>query len=306
MALTSTVLKMEHGRSFALVLAGGGARGLAHVGVLRALEHYGFFPSAIVGVSMGAMVGTAYGLNHDWYRALLDMDTRSFPQPFNAFNSSLRERVRATLAKERFVQDMLLGWGLGSRAQSRGKQILVDITLGQQLEDARLPVAAVASDLLTGERVVMRRGNAADAAYASGALAGILPPHPTDDGQLLADGAYTDIAPVDVARELGVEVVIGVNLDQTRETPTPIHNGLQALMRALEICHYQHANLRFAEADLVLRPTFPFAIDTLDFGQKRVCAAAGAQAVRRALPDLRKVLQPKALELLSTQKSSAL
>ena len=61
-------------------------------------------------------------------------------------------------------------------------------------------------------------------------------------------------------------------------------------MRALEICHYQHAHLRFAEADLVLRPHFPFLIDTLDFSQKRVCVATGMRAVRSKLPELRRLL----------------
>lgn len=280
-------------RSFALVLAGGGARGLAHVGVLSALEHYGLYPSAIVGVSMGAMVGVTYGLNPNWYQALLSMDTRSFPQPYSARKSGVREQVRTLVAKERFVQDMLFGWGVGSKAQAQGQQILRELTQDRPLEDSILPVAAVATDLLTGQRVVIRRGNAAEAAYASGALAGILPPHATDDGQLLADGAYTDIAPVDVAREMDAEVVIAINLDQTKERQPAIHNGLQALMRALEICHYQHAHLRFAVADLVLRPPFPFAIDTLDFSQKRVCVAAGAQAVRAALPELRTLLTSK-------------
>jgi len=281
--------KQEY-KPFALVLAGGGARGLAHAGVLRALEHYGFYPSGIVGVSMGAMVGVSYGLNLDWFQALLKMDTGRFPQPIGALKSGVREQLRTLVAKERFVQDMLFGWGVGSKAQSQGQKILRELTQNGHIEDARLAVAAVATDLLTGQRVVMRRGNAAEAAYASGALAGILPPHITDDGQLLADGAYTDIAPVDVAREMGAEVVIAVNLDQSKERQPTIGNGLQALMRALEICHYQHAHLRFAAADLVLRPPFPFSIDTLDFSQKRVCVAAGVQAVRSALPELRELL----------------
>ena len=66
-------------KSFALVLSGGGARGLSHAGVLRALIARGYVPSAIVGVSMGAVVGSTYALNDDWYRELEEMDTSGFP-----------------------------------------------------------------------------------------------------------------------------------------------------------------------------------------------------------------------------------
>ena len=66
-------------RSFALVLASGGARGYAHAGVLRALEAEGLRPSAIVGVSMGAVIGTTYALRPDWYETVLGVDTSPFP-----------------------------------------------------------------------------------------------------------------------------------------------------------------------------------------------------------------------------------
>jgi NTE family protein len=238
---------------------------------------------------MGAIVGATYALNPDWYYALSTMDTSGFPQPYAAPRSTLREHVVHALRLERTVQDMLFGWGVGRRSLPAGRQLLERLTLGRRLEDACPPVVAVATDLMTGERVLLRHGSAAEAVYASGALAGILPPHSAGD-YLLADGAYVDIAPVDVARDFGTEIVIAVNLDQSRETPPPIRNGLQALMRALEICHYQHANLRFAEADLVLHPHFPFTIDTLDFSHKRLCVAAGVRAVRAASSDLRGLL----------------
>lgn len=274
---------------FALVFSGGGARGLAHAGVLRALEHHGYYPSALVGVSMGAIVAVTYGLNPDWYRALCTMDTRGFPQPYAGRRGTLRERVRAAIALERAVQDMLLGWGVGHRVLPLGQRLLARLSLGRRLEEARLPVAVVATDLRSGERAVLTQGSAAKAAYASAALAGILPPQPWD-GMLLADGAYADIAPTDVARELVPERVITVNPELPPGVSPPLRNGLQALVRALEICHTEHAHLRFTEADLVLTPHFPFAIDTLDFAHKRACVAAGAWAVRCRLPELRELL----------------
>lgn len=149
---------------------------------------------------------------------------------------------------------------------------------GQALEDARLPLAVCVTDLRRGCRRVLRSGDAAESLYASVALAGILPPMERD-GQLLADGAYADLAPVDVARAFGHPVVIAVNPGQEPAT-ADIRNGLQALRRAMEICNLSHANARFRQADLVLNPVFRRSVDILDFAARRECVAAGARVVR--------------------------
>ena len=276
---------------FSLVLAGGGARGFAHVGVLRALERRGLAPAALVGVSMGAVVAATYALREDWYAALLAMDTRAFPRPLRHPGGRPRwpwERVLPFLAYFHAGVDMFLGWGLGQHALRAGQAMLADLTRGRNLEDGRLPVAVCATDLRSGSRAVLRRGRAAQAVYASSALAGILPPL-EHEGALLCDGAYADLVPIDVAREFGHPVVVAVDPGQRLETGE-VRNGFQALARAVEICHLQHAHLRFAGADVVLRPAFRRLIDTLEFGGRRECVAAGARAVRAAFPRLRALL----------------
>lgn len=273
---------------FAAVLAGGGARGLAHAGALRALEHYGYKPKAIVGVSMGAVVAVTYALNPDWYACLVNLDAKGFPTPPKPSSRALLARLRALAAAERMLQDMVFGWGVGARSLERGRRLLDRLTLGKSLDDGRIAVAVVATDLGSGRRVVLDRGNAAEAARASAALAGIVPPL-ARNGYLLADGAYADLVPIDVARRLGGRLVVAVDPYQHPETAPP-HNGVQAMLRAMEICAREHANLRFRQADIVLSPRFPFVIDTLDFTQKRVAIAAGIRAVRERLPDLRNLL----------------
>ncbi len=137
----------------------------------------------------------------------------------------------------------------------------------------------------------MRAGRARDAVYASSALPGLLPPF-EDGTELLVDGSYVDDAPVDVAREYDVDAVITVDVGQHRigGGGVRIHNGFQAMTRAVEICHYSHSQMRHREADLVIRPRFVRPVDVLDFSNKRCCIAAGIHAVRQALPDLRRVL----------------
>jgi NTE family protein len=276
---------------FVLVLSGGGARGFAHVGVLRALEGLGLRPAAVVGVSMGAVVAATYALRDDWYSALLAMDTRAFPRPFRTVGigqAPLRARLGMLFDYGRAIRDMFLGWGLGTPALFAGARLLRLLTLGRNLEDGRIPVAVCATDLRAGARVVLRSGSASAAAYASSALAGVLPPLRRGE-QLLCDGAYADVAPIDVGRSFGHPVVVAVDAGQSLVS-REIRSGFQALTRAAEICQMTHAHLHFKQADLVLAPTFGRTIDTLGFSARRECVAAGVRSVRRHEAVLRQLL----------------
>jgi NTE family protein len=229
-------------------------------------------------VSMGAVVGATYALNPDWYAALRALDVSGLPGITTAGNGRPRVRLRAPLASERAVRSLLLRQGAWAEAQASVEQLLDELVLGRSLEECRLPFAAVASDLLSGRRVVLRRGKASVAMYASAALAGVLPPLRLGDA-LLADGGYADMAPVDVVRDLGAEVVMVVDASPRDHAPPP-RNGFQVLLRAMAVSHQQHALRRYEQADLVIEPRFGFAIDTLDFRHQRHCIAAGAHAVR--------------------------
>ena len=277
-------------RSFALVLAGGGARGLAHAGVLRALEHDGYRPSMIVGVSMGAIVAVTYASNCDWYEELLNFDPEQLPQHHAPSGRSLREQVRTLIATERMIRSMLLGWGIGGHGSDVTWQALERFTRGRRLEQGRIPVVAVATDLRSGDRVALSTGSAAEAAYASSALAGVQPPLERE-GALLVDGGYSDLVPIDLARASGVDVVIAIDPGQP-ELPADPKNGMQAMLRAAEICHEQHARMRFSEADVVLRPDFGVPIHTLDFSHHRRTIVSGMRAVREARATLANVLRP--------------
>ena len=274
-------------RTFALVLAGGGARGFAHAGVLRALEREGLCPGALVGVSMGALVGVTYSLRRDWYRTLVNMDTRNLPGPqLHLAGDPVQPRRKLARATDvaRTFWALLRGWGEGEKVLGFGRALLEDLYGGQELEQGRIPVAVGATDLNSGQRVVLSSGSASSAVYASVALAGVLPPLRSGD-RLLADGAYSDIAPIDIARGFECDSVIAVNPSQQGNSAR-IENGLQAMVRAVEICHTRHAGLRLAEADLVISPRFRRSIDTLDFSAKRECIAAGVRGVRGSRRDL--------------------
>ena len=277
-------------KSFALVLSGGGARGLSHAGVLKALITRGYVPSAIVGISMGAVVGSTYALNDEWFDELVGMDTSGFPVAPDFRMPGFAARARGLRTALLAARDMYFGWGVGARTETWGRRVLTGLNQGKNLEDGRIPIFVCATDMLSGSRVIFNKGRATDYVYASAALAGILPPL-VDGPHVLMDGAYADIAPVDIARATGVEAVIAVDPSQ-RENATGPKNGIQAMMRSIEVCQYEHARLRFAQADLVIRPAFRQTIGTLEFALKRHCIAAGAVATRRAYDDIKALLDP--------------
>ena len=183
---------------------------------------------------------------------------------------------------------MVRDWGPASRARAAGMAELRALVGHESLELTRIPVVVTATDLRSGQRVVLRNVPADDAVYASAALAGVLPPLELGEW-LLADGAYSDLAPVDLARDEGDTVVIAVDAGGP-ERARPIRNGYQALIRAVDICHRRHAYLRFSQADLLLRPRFERDVDTLEFSARRVCVAAGLRAVRQERATIHRLL----------------
>jgi len=231
---------------------------------------------------MGALVGVTYAKRADWYVAVLGMVLGDFPGAVEDEDDNRSRILRAIstfVASARTLWATVTDWGPAARSREAGLAELRRLVgVGSLESSARLPVIVTATDLRSGRRVVLRSASAVDAVYASAALAGVLPPLEMGE-YLLADGAYTDLAPVDVARELESAVVIAVDagqLDQAGE----IRNGYQAIIRAMEICHRQHARARFAAADMVLRPQFRRNIGTLEFSARRECVAAGIRIVR--------------------------
>lgn len=272
------------------MLSGGGAYGLAHIGVLRALEHYGLAPSTVVGVSMGAIVGSFYALNPNWYAQLKAADLTPFSQLFG-FEKNLRERAQSLATVRRVLATMVTGWGAGTRTLAYEWSLFHRLTRLKHLDEGRVPLAVTATDLTTGERVVLRDGDAAKAIYASSAIPGVFPPLELRGG-LLADGGFTDNAPVDVARELLPGPVVVINVGQSYLLPR-VHNGATALYQAVSSGLGYHTTAQLRTADLVLRPAFPDRFGALYFVHKRKSVAAGVAVVRENLERLRALTRPQ-------------
>jgi len=286
--------KITGARTLGLALGGGGVRGLAHIGVLTVLDREGIPVHAIAGTSMGAIVGGAYALSPDFDRKRLTKQVIELgitpPLTLNGSEvdrEGFLERLRRFIDVERFLIDTMWGWGA---LEGTGvADALAKLTSDKRLEEAKVPLAAVATDLLSGEKVVFKKGPASLALQASSALPGFFPPI-RYEGRLLADGAFVDLVPTDVVREMGVRLVVAVDVDQ-ESMRMEIRNGLQAFLRAVEIGARHHKRHHLGMADLVIRPEFGEPVDSLDFSKAELCVEAGLRATERVLPTLRRMLK---------------
>ncbi len=173
-----------------LALGGGSARGWAHLGILRKLDEAGIRPKVVVGTSIGAVVGGS------WAAGKLD--------ELEAFARSITKRSMLGM----------MDWSLpgsGLLSGDRLRKALEDRFRGTLIEDLPVKFAAIATELRTGHEIWLTRGGITDAMRASYALPGIFVPV-NIGGRWLMDGALSNPIPVSVARALGAEMIIAVNL----------------------------------------------------------------------------------------------
>ncbi len=257
------------------------------------LEREGIEIKGIAGSSMGAVVAVAYALNHDFEPRQFAESVRELgvtvPGGLNGdqeAKDSFMVRLRKFIDAERVLLDAALGWGILTDQQA--VKFLETWTHGRRLEEARIPVAIVTTDLLSGEKVVFTEGPAALAARASSALPGLMPPVKYDE-RLLVDGAVVDLVPTDTAREIGGSPVLAVDVDQ-EEIQVEVTNGVEAFFRAIEVCARHLKNHHLRSADLIIRPDFDAAVSLLDVSKADLCFAAGVRAAEKVVPEIYRLL----------------
>ncbi len=288
-----------------LVLSGGGARGAAHIGVIRVLEQMHVPIDAVAGTSMGAVVGGLYaaGLSGDEIAGVFrELDWQDL----------LRDRaLRKDLVYRRKQDDrsFLATAGLGISADDgvvlplglvQGQkitQVLRNATMGvadvQDFDKLPTPFRGLATDLVSGDPVVLRSGDLATVLRASMSAPGVFAPVEID-GRLLVDGGLVDNLPVDLAREMGVDIVIAVDVSfplATRsglETPLDVTNQVIAIMvrRGTE-----KSRAELKKGDVLVEPELG-RMTSIDFSRMPQVLVAGEKAVQKQQASLAALALP--------------
>jgi NTE family protein len=255
----------------ALVLGGGGARGFAHIGVLRELEMARVPIDMIVGVSVGSLIGVLYADSLDTFK----LEWTAFKiQKNDIFDFNLLN-LNKGLAKGEVLQKFL-------------HANLNALTL----EELKIPVAVVACNLTTGKRQLFRTGSVAQAVRASTAIPGIFEPI-IFNNQILVDGGVLGNCPAEVARELGADVVIGVNVGKSGSALTPQNaSPLAVIMDAIDLMGNAQVQSTRANFDFLIEPDCG-SVDILDFSKKEKLIEAGRSAAKRQLPEILFTLQKR-------------
>jgi NTE family protein len=205
-----------------LVLSGGGARGGAHVGVLKVLEALNLQVDYIVGTSMGAIIGGFYAAGYsadeierllvevDWNRALTDQPDRADrTMRKKELESEFLIPYRVGFNGGRFQAP--LGFVEGQHLDQLFQRVLLPVMHIRDFDDLQIPFRAVATDLVTGEEVVLSDGSLTDSLRASMSVPGVFDPVRIG-GRILVDGGLANNLPVSVVREMGADVVIAVDI----------------------------------------------------------------------------------------------
>ncbi|CAM2894887.1 patatin-like phospholipase family protein [Vibrio mytili] len=281
----------------AVVLAGGGAKGAAHIGVLKALEEMNVPVDIVTGTSMGSYVGGLYatGMSAD--------EIESFIYSID-WNSGYRDRVdrsqrrvRDKVYEDRYQITTDLGVRFGEIRAPTGVvqgqnmlRILRETTgnLGRfdSFDVLAIPYRSVATDILDLEEVVIGNGYLVDAMMASMSVPGALPPYYLN-GHMLVDGGVVNNMPVDVARAMGADVVIAVDIStdyKTKEDFTGLFTVADQLSNYLVRRSTQQQREELKEQDIYIRPNVG-AMETVDFDKMPSAFQSGY--------DITKTLQDK-------------
>ena len=255
-----------------VVLSGGGAKGAAHIGVLRAVEEAGIPIDYIAGTSMGAIVGGLYALGY----STEELDTLVRMQDWELLLSDKTPRKLQSLAQRERAERLVLHIPLSRSAKPelnglvRGRNLgnlLARLTVGYHdsisFDSLHVPFACVATNLANGEEVVMRSGRISTAIRASMAIPGAFTPVVLH-GKTLVDGGLSNNFPVDVARKMGADIVIGATVQRVF-TDTMEVGGMQGVIQQLISIASRHKfeeNIRNCDLYLGINPQ---GVSTMDF-----------------------------------------
>jgi NTE family protein len=261
----TTPAPTDRREKFSLVLGGGAARGFAHIGVIKVLEANGIVPDLIVGTSAGSLVGALYASGVDAFEL---------------------QRLGLALDESTFAD-----WTIGSRGLLKGEALAayVNQQLKQQpIERLKRPLAIVATDLRSGEPMVFQRGDVGTAVRASSAVPGIFSPVKIADREYV-DGGLTHPVPVAIARRLGADVVLAVDIS-ARPRNQEVGGTLDVLLQTFTIMGSRIGQYELAAADFVIRPAIG-QIRGTDFSARNIAILEGEKAALAVVPELRKRLK---------------
>lgn len=258
-------------KKLCFVLGAGGARGIAHIGFLQAMEENGIKPDSIVGCSMGAVVGACYSIGIP-------------PSELKKIAEELKFKDIVDLTFNIFSKKSIL-----RSVKMRNK--IAGLLENKTFSDTKIPFMCVAVDLVTGKSVGLKEGSLVDAVCASSAIPTIFRPV-EKDGMDLIDGGILERVPVKYAKEFKANAIVAVDVLGKLQKYNETRSVLGHFLRTLDVvdCHNTNNYLKKYKPDIVVYPKLEdmsqYKVERLDFAYEE-----GYKAGIKALPKIKKILE---------------
>ncbi len=267
-----------------LALGAGGAKGYAHVSVLRMLEQAGYTVDYVAGSSIGAIVGAWIGLELD--------------------STEIEETMRRAFREEVVAQIFKLSFGGTSSGLDVMTELLREVTQEKTFDDLAIPLIVMAADLVERRPATMTDGVLWPSLLAATSVAGLFPPFERD-GQRLVDGIALVPVPTDAVRSAGADITVAVNLisrsvlpawpgdeSQPEEPKSPGSRMLETLLEVMDLAQLDSSERHAARADVAITPRFG-PCTWRDFHLADLFLEAGREAAEQALPTLQALARPQ-------------
>lgn len=252
-------------RKLGLVLGGGVARGIAHIGVLRVFEKYKIPVHCIAATSSGALIGAAYAAG---------MDVRLIEEI--ALRISWGKLLRISFFRPGFVSTEAI------------EEFVVKYIGDMKFSELRIPFAATATGLKSGESLILNQGKIAKAIAASAAFPGIFIPVEIKH-HIAVDGGIADNLPVDVARKMGADYVVAVDVVPSKPYHTLPKDAFQVFGRSLDLILHKLSIEQRKKADLLIEPQLEEDIWHLDLHKAKRLISVGEAAAHRVIGKLKRL-----------------
>ena len=262
--------KLKKYKKIGLALGGGGARGFALIGVLRAFEEENIVFDKIAGTSIGSVVGAmlAYGLN-------------SYQMEELAINLKLND-----IKKTKLIPFM-------PTSTERFEQIIINTVGDINIEDLKTPFCAVAVDMKSGNEVDIMSGRLCKAVAGSCAVPTVFNAVEFED-KMLFDGGLQNTIPSDVLRKMGCDAVVAIDINSTRGNGTNSKKYIDLLMASIRVMMKSNAIKGYLNSDIMIKPDLKRFSASKIFGVKEMIEE-GYKAAKEAIPQIKQLFKHKKL-----------
>jgi len=252
-----------------LALGGGAARGFAHIGVIKVLEANGIKPNVIVGTSAGSVISSIYasGISaNELQQIAIDLDEATITDWTNPFSGKMGGMIK------------------GDALQSKINQLVKN----RPIEQMKIPLGIVATDLKTGNPILFQRGDTGQAVRASSSVPGIFMPT-VIQGKEYVDGGLTSPVPIKFTRNLGADIVIAVNISSD-PSDQQVSGILGTLLQTTTIMGRSITYWELPLADVIVIPQLP-QMKSTDFRSRNAAILAGEIAMQQQITALKNKIE---------------